>query len=411
MSTWPTPKAEFGEMIPVMIDDMLSEIRGQSAAVGAVIRDIQPQLEEMDPTHLIEAEQLYICGCGDSYFAGLAARYAFERFSGLATHPLEAMEFGRYVAEFVPANSLLLAISNSGKATRSVEALINGRNAGAHTIAITGNPEGWLAKEADAMLDQAVRIDGQLSSMPANMQEGAPPKRGSFGLANYLATLTTLYSLAIHIGQLRGKLSAKDAQDFRTQLEQMAEAIDTTVERCTPAVQDYVQQVKEIGNFQILGAGPSYATALFYAAKTYELARVNGEAQQLEEWAHEQYFVTGPGSQIFFLAPPGRSTSRVQELIHSANLMGGTTVVVTDGTNDQSISSADVHLPVADGVPEMFSPLVYCVPGELFATYLAQARGREAFEFDSQLQYETNMRTIQESEVFDFRASGDGDLG
>ena len=44
--------------------------------------------------------------------------------------------------------------------------------------------------------------------------------------------------------------------------------------------------------------------------------------------------------------------------------------------------------------------LPYCVPGELFAALLAQSRGRDAFEFDSELQYIMNMKTIQESELY-----------
>ena len=60
-------------------------------------------------------------------------------------------------------------------------------------------------------------------------------------------------------------------------------------------------------------------------------------------------------------------------------------------------------LPVAGSVSEVLSPLVvFCVPGQLFATYLAKSRGRLAFEFDSPLQYEMNMRTIQESQLIEF---------
>ena len=155
--------------------------------------------------------------------------------------------------------------------------------------------------------------------------------------------------------------------------------------------------------FTILGSGPSVATSLFYAAKTYELPRVYGVSQELEEWAHEQFFLTGPGTQVLFIAPQGRSMTRVRELLHTTRTMGGTGVVITDESNSTSWPRPpDVTLPVAGTVPEALSPLVYCVPGQLFATYLAQSRGRLAFEFDSPLQYEMNMRTIQESRLIEF---------
>jgi glucosamine--fructose-6-phosphate aminotransferase (isomerizing) len=399
------PKAEFGEIIPVTIGDMLAEIEGQSRAVPAVIESIMPQLEALDPSIFTEAEHTYITGCGDSFMAGLAARYAFESLARLPTEPHPALELGRYTAEFLPPKSLVFSISNSGKATRTVEAAINARIAGAMTIAITGNVDSWLAQESELALDQSVRIDGQLMSMPSNMMSDAPEegsRRGSFGLANYLASLTTLYCIAIHAGRVRGRLSASAAESQLRELERMSEAIDETVLLCSEPAQAYAKEVSDRDNFIILGAGPSYATSVFSAAKTYELSRVNGVAQELEEWAHLQYFITKPGSQVLFVAPPGRSTGRTLELAYSAKLMGATCVAITDESVEELDHSFAKRLPVAGNVPEIFSPLVYCVPGELFATYLAKEKGLKAFEFDSRLQYETNMRTIQESELFDF---------
>ena len=401
----PIRKAEFGEPIPVTIDDMLSEISNQGPAIPAVMDSVQPQLEALDPALFTSTSHIYITGCGDSFFAGLAARYAFARYAGLPTEALEALEFGRYAAEFVPPDSLVFGISNSGKATRSVEALVNARLGGAHTVAITGNPDGWLAQEADTILDQSVRLAGELIGMPSNLTtdaDSSKPRRGSFGLVNYLASLTTLYLIAFQTGVARGRLTENEANSLRAELRSTAELIAETVSVCTPAAQAYAEQVKDIDSFTFLGSGPSIATSLFYAAKTYELPRVYGVSQELEEWAHEQFFLTGPGTQVLFVAPHGRSESRIRELLHTTRTMGGTGVVITDQNNTKLTEAADVTLPVGGSVSEALSPLVYCVPGQLFATYLAKSRGRLAFEFDSPLQYEMNMRTIQESQLIEF---------
>ena len=92
----PIRQAEFGEPVPVTIDDMLNEISNQGPAIPAVMDSVQPQLESLDPNLFSAASHIYITGCGDSYFAGLAARYAFTRYAGIPTDALEALEFGRY---------------------------------------------------------------------------------------------------------------------------------------------------------------------------------------------------------------------------------------------------------------------------------------------------------------------------
>ena len=409
----PIREAEFGEPIPVTIEDMLNEISNQGPAIPAVMDSVQPQLEALDPSILGETSHIYITGCGDSYFAGLAARYAFARYAGVPTEALEALEFGRYAAEFVPPGSVVFGISNSGKATRSVEALVNARLGGARTVAITGNAEGWLAQEADTILDQSVRLAGELIGMPSNLAgdtDDDKPRRGSFGLVNYLASLTTLYLIAFQAGVVRGRLSEAQADSLRAELRSTSELIAETVRICTPAAEAYAGQVKDFESFTFLGSGPSIATSLFYAAKTYELPRVYGVSQELEEWAHEQFFLTGAGTQVLFIAPQGRSVSRIRELLHTTQTMGGCGVVVTDESNPELAEAANVTLPVAGSVSEALSPLVYCVPGQLFATYLAKSRGRLAFEFDSPLQYEMNMRTIQESQLIEFHPANRGVL-
>ena len=48
--------------------------------------------------------------------------------------------------------------------------------------------------------------------MPSNLDGGKPQHVVSFGLANYLASLTTLYMTAIHVGRVKGKLTDIQAE-------------------------------------------------------------------------------------------------------------------------------------------------------------------------------------------------------
>ena len=140
------PTAEYGQPNRVPVADMLHEIASQSVAVNSVMAQMSNQLEKLDKQKIKEANHIFVTGCGDSYFAGIAARLAFHKYGGVLMEPIEALEFGRYVAEYIPPDSIVCAISNSGKATRSVEAAQQSRSSGAYTVAITGNEQGWLAK-------------------------------------------------------------------------------------------------------------------------------------------------------------------------------------------------------------------------------------------------------------------------
>ena len=49
--------------------------------------------------------RIYLTGCGDSHFAGIGARLAFERWSGIPTQAVESLELSRYELELAPAGS------------------------------------------------------------------------------------------------------------------------------------------------------------------------------------------------------------------------------------------------------------------------------------------------------------------
>ena len=48
----PVRQAEYGEPLPVTIEDMLNEISNQGPAIPAVMDSVQPQLEALDPALL-----------------------------------------------------------------------------------------------------------------------------------------------------------------------------------------------------------------------------------------------------------------------------------------------------------------------------------------------------------------------
>lgn len=392
------PVAEYGEANSVSVEDMLYEIAHQSYAVDTAMEQIEAQVNLLPTQVLRDADHVFITGCGDSYFAGVAAQLAFHSFARVFTSSVEALEFGRYMADVIPKKSIVLAISNSGKATRTIEALQRATDVGAFSVAITGAPESRLANAARHVLNQRVERDGRALTMPSNLEDTGG--RPSFGLSNYLVSFTTLMLIALRMGEVRGVLDKSELKTLKKELRATARAIDETVEICHKPAHDLAARFAEVDTTMILGAGPGLGIALFYGAKTYELARINSNVQQLEEWAHEQFFVTGEHSNILFVAPPGRSQTRALEILETATQLHAHCAVVTEIDNVQNFNRASTFLPVSGKHREEFIGIPYVIPGELFATQVAAHRNHGAFEFDSELQYVLNMTTIQESQIY-----------
>jgi glucosamine--fructose-6-phosphate aminotransferase (isomerizing) len=314
----------------------------------------------MNHNECLSVKRIVITGCGDSHMAGLAAELAFEQIAGIPTEPMTAMQAARYgtphFEKLFPRNPLTIGISVSGTVARTREALALARNEGALTVAVTANPDSPLAAAAERVFDCTV-----------------PDFAPAPGIRSYRVSLLVLYLLAIRLAEVSGRLTQDQAGQVREQLKGTADAIAATIQAVEERTHELATAVAEQTNFVFVGDGPNYATALFSAAKVIEAAGRHAMGQDTEEWAHLQYFVNvEPATPTFIISPAGRGHGRAAELVEVMRRIGRTVIAVVPEGDEQIATGADWVLPVVGEVPEVFSPMVYAVAGELFSAYLAR---------------------------------------
>jgi glucosamine--fructose-6-phosphate aminotransferase (isomerizing) len=308
-------------------------------------------------------QAIYTAGCGDSFYAGLACEMAFAHFCQLPVKALSAMQFARYEVGRLPRHAVLFGISNSGHVSRSIEAVGLARAAGVDTLAVTGNGTSGIAREAAAAVAVAIPAMGR-----------------SPGIRSYTVQLLSLLLCALRLGELRQTISAADASAWRQQLRAVAACMEATIQASDDRARQVAERFREADNWVFMGSGPSYATALFSAAKLVESCGANAWAQDIEEWAHIQFFNRQEHTPTCVIVPPGRSVDRALELLPYVKGIGRPTLAVASSAQPLLPTQTDVVLPVPQPVPEVFSALVYCLAGELLAYYLAEVQEAEFFQ-------------------------------
>lgn len=326
--------------------------------------------------------KIYFVGCGDSYFCGVAARLAVELWTGVPVEALEALEFSRYAVRSAPAGSLVVGVSNSGEVARTVEALKFASRAGLRTLGVTYKADSRLAANAAATLAYDYR------------DVGFGP-----GTMSYLASLLSLLAVGIRVAENADRLDKAGVEAQLTRISKLSPSLKATIDATDAPAREVAERFTDTTPIFVLGAGPNYGTALFAMAKMIESARHNTVAQQLEEWAHEQYFCCEPGTVTIVIAAQGAALGRAREQLRAVRDMGGTAVAVCAAADQETKALADVVLPVAGDVPEELSPLIYLAAPELFAMYFAMANGKVMLGFDDELRKEVNFRQIFDSVI------------
>lgn len=340
----------------------------------------------LTPHEIYSTKRLIIAGCGDSHMAGVAAEMAFEQIADLPTEPMTAMQAARYAflskpGDF-PKNPLVIGVSVSGNVVRTREVMAIARQAGALTMAITSNPESPLAEVAEKVL---------------HVQ--APESLWSPGVSSYRISMMALYLLAIRFAEVTGKISQDQANALRDQIKTAAQIIEKTIAMNLETAEALAAKLKNSQHYVFTGYGPNLATALFSAAKILEATGLHATAQDVEEWAHLQYFVNAdPATPTFLISPGGRGHSRAAELLEPMSRVGRTVIGVLPEDDDLIAPELKWVFKVPGNLPEWLTPMVYAVPVELFSSFLSEEIGEPYFRANTAA-YQNGDNTIRSSKM------------
>jgi glucosamine--fructose-6-phosphate aminotransferase (isomerizing) len=315
-----------------------------------------------------QARRVLLGGSGDSWFAALSAAPAWQRWTGLVTEARTAIELARYGIMLLEPRDLVVSISNSGSSSRARETVLLAKNRGIPALGVTGSLTGPLAQQADLLVHRPV---GEQLDLPPHYS------RCLLNFAEYMAVLYALYSLGLSLGVQRGGIGAADREAQLARIEQAIESQGAIAERIEPAIVRLCAELGDIDTIWAIGAGPSRGTAQYSAAKFHEQMPINGIGQDLEEWAHLEYFLTlkwGARAAVIVIAPPGNSFDRAQEIVTGIHNAGGRAIVVSSGPAS-AFPDAHLHLNLDDGLDEWLSPLSYHLPAQLLVLHMAARAG------------------------------------
>jgi glucosamine--fructose-6-phosphate aminotransferase (isomerizing) len=371
---------------------MLEEIKLQPEFIRNNVRDNVDRLVK-SITGVEDVENVYMVGCGDSFYAAEAARLFFMEHTGLHVEAVESLEFSRYLVNYLPANSAVIGISNSGTVTRTIESVVRAREKGAKTFAVTTRDTNDLAKAAETTL--IVNSPPNIKQQPDGKLVVTP------GTLTYTASLTGVFSAALAFGRRHGLISGEELEAQVQEIESIGDAIEATIENVEAPSREYAESLRnKRPRMIVLGGGPNYPTAKFNVAKMYEACRYPAHVSQLEEWAHEEYFITDEDAEVFVMAPlNSESYDRSLEQMRGANDMDAHVIAIGSAADTSLKDHADLVLGIAGNLPENLTPFVYDIPFQFVSCFLAHVWELPFFGFNNLKIREVNFRQIFKSNM------------
>lgn len=330
---------------------MLNEILDQPQAVRESLPALRLQIAGLEP-HLLRAPRLVLTGSGDSFFAPLALKSAALAELASDVHAIPALQAARYW-RFRPSD-LVVPISVSGEAVRTLEAVQSARRAGARTLAITGNGASSLARVSRASL-----------IVPFHSRSRQTPHTTDF--------MTTLVALAA--------LVESSGPHHLDVLDSLAAKLQTALDQLLEPCRAYARSVASQERFYILGGGPDDATAQYGAAKFWEAGGLLALAFDSEEFAHGPHLTLDPGDVVLIVAAGSPGVSRALELVEGLRHLRAQVAVITD---EPDAFHGLTTFPVPS-VPPEWSPFYTTLPLQLICWAVATEKGYDVIRKDGRI--------------------------
>ncbi len=328
---------------------MFTEIAHQPDAVESMV------LKEKDRVFEIAKEIrerniqfIMLAARGTSDHSAVYGKYLFEINNKYPVGLADPSVVTIYDANMDMSNCLVIGVSQSGGSVDINEYLARAKSSGAMTIGITNEPDSAITH----ITDHAIFCDaGKEKSVAATK--------------TYTTSLAAFYLLSQAIAE---NLAGPD------NLLACAEAMRTTLDMDS-MIKERAERYVYAESTIAISRGLNYCTAMEVALKLAETCYMKTRGYSAADLMHGPIAAVHEFDPCIIIAPPGKTEPGMHEAAAKLNDRNAETIIFA--SNDDMLSLATVPMKMKAKVDEELSPLVYILPGQLFAFHLSTAKGND----------------------------------
>ena len=316
------------------------------------------------PFDFRQIDRVAISACGTAYYAGLVAKYWFERFARLPVEIDVASEFRYREAPFKPGN-LAVFVSQSGETADTLATLRYAREQKQHTLSVVNVPSSTIARESDVVMPTL-----------------AGPEIGVASTKAFTCQLAALACLAIAAGRARGVLEEEDERNLVRALIEVPRHMSAAL-RLEPQIEALARDLAKCRDVLYLGRGTAYPLALEGALKLKEISYIHAEGYAAGELKHGPIALIDETMPVVVVAPYDKSKRREGVFEKTVSNMqevaarGGRIILITDPKGAAEATVPSLTTLVLPDMATTVTPIVYAIPVQLIAYHTAVNMGTD----------------------------------
>ena len=342
---------------------MLKEICEQPLAIKNTLSSrLTPdgngiQLGEISltPEQIRNFNKVSIVACGTAYHAGMVGKYVFEKLARIPVEIDLASEF-RYRDPLLDPKTLVVIVSQSGETADTLAALREAREHGCHVLAVTNVVGSSVAREADDVI-----------------YTWAGPEIAVASTKAYTTQVLVMYLLGLLFAKERGTITREQESEIVAALKKVPDQLEEILKQ-KEQIKDLAERYHDCQDIFFLGRGLDYAVALEGALKLKEISYIHAEAYAAGELKHGTLALIVEGVPVVALATQDDLLEKLISNVKEVKAREGTVIGLCLGKKELVDSACD-HVIRLPETSSLVAPLLSVAPLQLFAYYMAAARG------------------------------------
>jgi glucosamine--fructose-6-phosphate aminotransferase (isomerizing) len=323
---------------------MLQEISEQPEVLERTIAAEREKLVKIgDYLRQKDIDLIVLVARGSSDNASLFGRYLLEVTTGIPVSLAAPSVYTLYNAKMRLKRAVVVGVSQSGEGDDINHVLESAKDNGAFTLAITNESESTMARIADETL---LIHAGREKSVAATK--------------TYTGQMLHFYMLASVVGDKR--IDYHKIPDFTSK------TLELKVQ-----VEEMVQRYAFMENCVVVGRGMNYGNSYELALKLMETCYVIAERFSSADFFHGPLAVVERRFPVILFAPSGVTKKSNVDLLHRLNELNADSLSITNDDDVAGLSSRSIRM--SGELDEFLSPIPFIIPAQLFAAYLAEAKG------------------------------------
>ncbi len=300
-------------------------------------------------------EHVTIIGCGTAYYAGLLGSYYLEQLvNGLTIDVVAASEL-RYRSFHLPKNTVALVISQSGETADTLACLREIKRRGVKTLGIINAVGSTIAREVDG-----------------GIYVHAGPEISVASTKAFTSQVAAITMFGIQVAQAKGA-SVKDTSAFIQELSQLPDEIKNIIDNYKDRVKKVAKKYSKYEHAIFFGRDTLFPVAMEGALKLKEISYIQAEGYAAGELKHGPIALVDDNFFEVALLLDNWLFDKSLSALYEVNARGGHVLAITN--SKEKIDAEEVIF--VDTKLDLLAPIVINVIQQLFAYYVAVARGND----------------------------------